>query len=110
VISRIAFSKAHLAALAKKGLRLSIGCAAACGGSLKVRVPAATAKRLKLGKGALTLASGRFSAAAGKTATVHLKVPKGVAAKVRKLKSLKVAVTVAPSGSPARTAQLTLRR
>jgi hypothetical protein len=110
VVSRIAFTGAHLAAVAKKGLGLSMRCATACNGRVKVAVAAATAKRLHLAKGALTLASGPFSAAAGKTATVHLKLSRQLAAKVRKLKSLAVTVTVTPSGAAKTVAHLTLHR
>ena len=49
--------------------------------------------------GALTLTHGRFSATAGKTATVHLKLSRKLAGKVHKLKSLAVIVTVTPSGA-----------
>ncbi len=65
---------------------------------------------MHLGKGAVTLSSGRFSAAAGKTATVHLKLPARLAAKVRKLKSLAVTVTVMPAGAAATVAHLRLHR
>ena len=99
-----------LAAVAKKGLGLSMRCATACKGHVKVEVAAATAKRLHLAKGALTLTSGRFSAAAGKTATVHLKLSRQLAGKVRKLKSLAVTVTVTPSGAAKTVAHLTLHR
>ena len=110
VVSRIAFTSAHLAAVTKKGLWLSMRCATACKGRVKVEVAAATAKRLHLAKGALMLTSGRFSAAAGKTATVHLKLSRALAGKVRKLKSLAVTVTVMPSGAAKTVAHLTLHR
>jgi hypothetical protein len=110
VVSRIAFTRAHLAAVATKGLGLSMRCATACKGRIKVEVAAATAKRLHLAKGALTLTSGRFSATAGKTATVHLKLSRRLARKVRKLKSLAVTVTVTPSGAAKEVAHLTLHR
>jgi hypothetical protein len=63
-----------------------------------------------LAKGALTLTRGRFSAAAGKTATVHLKLSRRLARKVRRLKSLAVTVTDTPSGAAKTVAQLTLHR
>ena len=110
VVSQIAFTSAHLAAVAKKGLRLSMRCATACQGDVRVQVAAATAKRLHLARGALTLARGRFSAAAGKAAAVHLKVSRRLARKVRRLKSLAVTVTVTPSGAPRAVAHLTLHR
>ncbi|MDX6728288.1 MAG: hypothetical protein QOK49_3093 [Baekduia sp.] len=110
VVSQIAFTSAHLAAVAKKGLGLSMRCATACKGNVKVQVAAATAKRLHLAKGALTLTSGRFSAAAGRTATVHLKLSRRLAGKVRRLRSLAVTVTVTPSGAAKTVAHLTLHR
>jgi hypothetical protein len=110
VVSRIAFKRAHLAAVAKRGLALSMRCATACKGKVKIEVAAATAKRLHLAKGALTLTSGRFSAAAGKTATVHLKVSRPLARKVRQLRSLAVTVTVTRSGAATTVAHLTLHR
>ena len=99
LVSRIAFTGAHLATAASKGLRLSMRCAKACHGTVKVTVAAATAKRLHLAKRALTLTSGHFSAAAGKTATVPMKLSRRLAGKIRKLKSLAVTVTVTPSGA-----------
>ena len=110
VVSRIAFTGAHLATAANKGLRLSMHCAKACHGNVKVTVAAATAKHLHIAKGALTLTSGHFSATAGKTATVHLKLSRRLAGKVRKLKSLAVTVTVTPSGAAKTVAHLTLHR
>lgn len=110
VVSRIAFTRTHLAAVAKKGLALAVRCATACTGKVKVAVAAASAKRLHLAKGALTLSSGRFSAGAGKTATVHLKVSRRLARKLRRLKSLAVTVTVTPSGAAGTVAHLTLHR
>jgi hypothetical protein len=108
VVSRIAFTGAHLATAANKGLRLSMRCAKACHGTVKVTVAAATAKRLHLAKGALTLTSGHFSAAAGKTATVPLKLSRRLAGKIRNLKSLAVTVTVTPSGAAKMVTHLTL--
>jgi hypothetical protein len=110
VVSRIAFTRGHLAAVAKKGLALSMRCATACKGRVAVDVAAATAKRLHLAKGALTLSSARFAAAAGRTATVHLKVSRRLAARVHRLKSLAVIVTVTPSGAARTVAHLTLHR
>ena len=107
-MSRIAFAGAHLATAAKKGLPLSMHCAEACHGTVNVTVAAATAKRLHLAKGALTVSSGHFSAAAGKTATVQLKLSRRLAGKLRKLKSLAVTVTVTPSGAPKTVTHLTL--
>jgi hypothetical protein len=108
VVSRIAFTSAHLAAVAKKGLRLSVRCATACTGRVTVSVTAATANRLHLAQ--RTLASGRFSAPAGRTATVHLKLSRRLAGKVRRLKSLPIAVTVTPSGAAQTVAHVTLHR
>ena len=85
-------------------------CATACNGNVKVEVPAATAKHLHLAKGTLRLTSGHFSATAGKTATVHLKLSHKLARKVRKLKSLAVTVTVTPAGAAKTVAHLTLHR
>jgi hypothetical protein len=110
VVSHIAFTSAHLAKAGKQGLRLSMHCATACHGNVKVTVAAATAKRLHLAKGALTLTHGRFSATAGKTATVHLKLSRKLAGKVHKLKSLAVIVTVTPSGAAKTVAHITLHR
>ena len=93
---------------ATKGLPLSMHCAKACHGTVKVTVAAATAKRLHIAKGALTLTSGHFSAAADKTATVQLKLSRRLAGKIRKLKSLAVTVTVTPSGAAKTVTQLTL--
>jgi hypothetical protein len=110
LVSRIAFSAAHLAAAAKKGLTLSMRCARACHGNVKVTVEAAVARRARLGKRALTLAHGKFAAGAGATTAVRLRVPRGLAAKVGRLKALPVIVRVQPSEGPAMVAHLTLRR
>ena len=107
-VSHIAFTRTHLATAASKGLTLSMRCATACHGNVKVEVPAATAKHLHLAKGTLKLAGGHFSATAGRTATVHLKLSHKLARKVRKLKSLAVAVTVTPAGAAKTVAHLTL--
>ncbi len=108
VVSQIAFSRAHLATAANKGLPLSMHCAKACHGTVKITIAAATAKRLHLAKSALTLTSGHFSAAAGQTATVPLKLSRRLAEKIRKLKSLAVTVTVTPSGATTTIIHLTL--
>lgn len=110
IVSHIAFTGGHLATAAKQGLRLSLRCARACHGHVKIAVAAATAKRLHLAKGALRLTSGQFSATAGKTATVHLKLSRKLAGKVRKLKSLAVTVTATPAGAAKTVAHLTLHR
>jgi hypothetical protein len=110
VVARIAFTRAHLAAVAKKGLALTVRCATACSGKVKVGVGAATATRLHLATGALTLGNGRFSAGAGQTATVHVKVSPRLARRLRRLKALAVTVTVAPSGAPTTVAHVTLHR
>ena len=109
-ISQIAFTSAHLASAGTRGLRLSMHCAAACSGRVNVALPASTAKRLHLATGAITLTSGRFSAAAGHQATVKLKLSRRLARKVRKLKSLPVIVTVTPAGGARAVVHLTLHR
>jgi hypothetical protein len=108
VISQIAFTHAHLASAANKGLPLSMHCAKACHGTVKVTIAAATAKRLHLANSALTLTSGHFSAAAGRTATIPLKLSRRLATKIRKLNSLAVTVTVTPSGATNTITHLTL--
>jgi len=88
---------AKLAAVAAKGLKVKVSCAAACSATGSLTADAATARKL----GTRKVASGSVKAAKAGTATVTLKVAKKVARKLKRLKSAKgtVKVTVRQGGT-----------
>ena len=93
----------------KKGVAFSAKCSAACSLAATLTVDAKTAKKLKLGKKAMTLAKATRQAPEGQ-GRFKFKV-KGKAAKVRSLKAtLKVVATSATGVKTTRSLKLTLRR
>jgi len=105
----ITIPAAKLAAVAAKGLKVKVSCAAACSATGSLTADAATARKL----GTRKVASGSVKAAKAGTATVTLKVAKNVARKLKRLKSAKgtVKVTVRQGGTTRSISRkLTLKR
>lgn len=92
----VTIAKAKLAAMAAKGLKVKVACAAACTVKGTITADKATARKL----GTRKLAKGSGKAASAGTATVKLKASKKVARKLRGLTSAKgtVKVTVKQAG------------
>jgi hypothetical protein len=82
------FASAKLAALAGKGLKVKVACAAACTASGTATADKATARKV----GAKKIGAGKGKASAAGTATVTIKAPKKVARKLKRLKSAKATV------------------
>jgi Ca2+-binding RTX toxin-like protein len=85
--------------------RTSIALALACPAGA-----APCAGKLTLKAGRTTVATGTYKIAAGKKRTARLKVSKKGRSLLRRHRSVKVKLTVAPSGGKATTKRLTLRR
>ena len=92
---RPAVTKAKLATLLKRGLRVKPGCEAACSATVTVTVSKATAKRLKLRSRTLGKAAGK-----GKTITVKLNAKARKA--LRHARSVKLTVTIGAKGTDGR--------
>jgi hypothetical protein len=88
-----------------KRFGVELSCSAACSGRLVASISAATARKLKLGRKALVVAS----AAVSGPGVVTLKLSKKVLARLKKAKSLKITVE-AQLGSATASRALTLRR
>jgi Ca2+-binding RTX toxin-like protein len=96
---------AKLAALASKGMKLKVACAAACTVSGTMTADKATARKL----GTKKVATGKGKASGAGTATVTLKPSRSVARKLKKLNAAKVTVKItASSGGAKQTASRTL--
>lgn len=95
-----------------KALAVTATVSQPCAATLKLVVSAAEARRAKLGRSAVTLASAVKAAPAG-TLRASLKVKKGYRSKLRRLKRLKTTVSIACTGSSGTpttgTVPLTLR-
>ena len=105
----ITVPKARLAAMASKGLKVKVACAAACTAKGTITADARTARKL----GTRKLAKGSGKAASAGTATVKLKASKKVARKLRRMKSAKgtVKITVVQGGKRSTySRKLTLKR
>jgi hypothetical protein len=105
----ITIGKAKLAAMASKGLKVKVACAAACTAKGTITADKATARKL----GTRKLAKGAGKAASAGTATVKLKASKSVARKLRRMKSAKgkVKITVKQAGKTSTISRkVTLKR
>lgn len=109
MFSGVGFAAAHLAAL-DQGITISFRCAPACRGVASITIPASAAHRLHLGQRTVNLARGRFSGQAGRLNRVHFAVSHSLAAKLGKLESLRVTVTLTAAGAVTSTSTLTLKR
>jgi hypothetical protein len=103
-------AKQKIKAVLAKGLALTAGCDEICAMKITVTIDAKTAKRLKLGKKAVTAGS----ATASKSGKVTVKLSRKVAAKLKKAKSVLLTVKVAAvdaAGNPqTKTLKVTLKR
>ena len=105
----ISVAKAKLAAIASKGLKISVPCASACTVKGSVTADKATARKL----GTKSVAKGSGKAAGAGSAKVTLKASKKVARKLKKISKAKVTikVTVKQGGATSTaTRTLTLKR
>jgi hypothetical protein len=104
---RMTVTKAKLATLLKRGLRVKPGCEAACTATVTVTVSKATARRLEL-------RSRTLGKAAGKGKTVTIKVSAKARKALRHARSVKLTVTVGAKSTDGRTGtaehNVTLRR
>jgi len=106
---KLTLGPAKLAALAGKGLKVKVSCAAACTAIGTATADKATARKL----GTKKVGSGKGKAAKAGTATLTIKASKKVARTLKKLRSAKVTikVTVKQGGSSKSVSRaLTLRR
>jgi hypothetical protein len=97
--------------VSKNRIAVKLSCpkgGAACRGKLTLR----TAAKVKLGskRTVVSLGSASYSVAAGRSSTLRVKLASKGRSLMRKHKSLRVRVSVTPSGGKATTKTLTLRR
>lgn len=104
---KVRATRTSLKNLAKRGLAIAVDCPAACTLKAKLTVSKAAARKLRL-RGR-TLATGKTSLKAAGTAKLRVKPSRKVAKRIRRQKSLAIAVTVTSSGKSART-KLTVKR
>ncbi len=101
-------------ATALKGLKIPFKAPSAGKLSLKATIDAKTAKKYKLGRKALTVASGKAAPSGAVESTVKLKFTKAAVKRLKKAKSLKLKIsgTWTPAGGSAQklSGSLTLRR
>jgi Ca2+-binding RTX toxin-like protein len=105
----LTIGSAKLAAVAGKGLKVKVPCAAACTATGTMTADKATARKL----GTKKVGKGKGTAAKAGTATVTIRVAKAVGRKLKRLKSAKVTVkvTVKQSGAASSASRtLTLKR
>ncbi|MBI5105604.1 MAG: hypothetical protein HZB46_11615 [Solirubrobacterales bacterium] len=99
-----------LRALAGKGGTVSVGCAKACKVRAALKVDAATAKRLGLGRRTLTLATGSATSTKGGSVAVRVRASGAAARALKKARSVKATLVVTLDGGASRTARVTLKR
>jgi hypothetical protein len=87
-------SAAKLAAVLKSGLPVQVGCAERCTVTIIATVDKATAKKLKLGK-ALEVGRATKQLAQGAPSSVNVKLSAKAKKAAKKLKTLKVKLTIA---------------
>ena len=95
----------------RKSIAVSLACpkgAPTCKGKLTLK----TASKVKIGsrRKVATVATASYAVSAGKTKKVVLKVSRDGRSLLKRVRSVKVRLTVAPSGVKATTKTLTLRR
>jgi hypothetical protein len=98
----------HLAKLAK-GVVVTITCPSACSGTVTLTLPASKARKLHLAR-VVTLSRASFRGAAGKHVRVTLKFKRAVQKRLKKLKSLAVALTIRPKSGKTVVRHLVLKR
>jgi hypothetical protein len=91
----------------KNRVSISLSCAAACSGKLTLK----TASKVRLGskRAVVTLGSASYKLAAGKKATVKLKLRSKGRSLMRKVTKVRVKLTVSPKSGKAVSKRLTLR-
>jgi hypothetical protein len=96
-----------LALAAGRALAVVASLSEPCSGTLKLAVSAAEARRVKLGRSKLTIASLAGDVPAG-TVRISLKVKKAYRSKLRRVKRLKTTLTIVCSGASGATARQTM--
>jgi hypothetical protein len=104
-----AFAPGSVAAVVARGLRGTVGCAAACTVRVSLVLDAATARRLKARGTATVLATKRVRAAAGAPVTVTLRPAKTLARRLARLRGGRVEVRVEDAATGARLATTAVR-
>ena len=97
--------------LGKGGLRFRVGCSQACTIKELIVIPAATAKRLHLGKHQIVLGSATVKFTRGGKRTVHLKLTNQGKQLIDQLHQVLVTIRITAkpiNGGPSRTASATL--
>jgi hypothetical protein len=92
------------------GARVTVPCAKACRATATLKVDAATARRLGLGRKAITLVTGRATTTKPGAVTITLKATGRVARALRRARSLTATLAVSLDGAPPRATKVTLRR
>ena len=105
-----AVAPASIATFRKRGVKVTLSCAAGGKGSARLQVSRATAKRLGLAR--RSLASRAVTCAAGETVAVRVKPSRAVrrALRVKRPASLEVTLRLSLPGGDAVRRKLTLRR
>jgi hypothetical protein len=100
----------RLAALTRGGAKVRVPCVKACRAVVSLKVDAATARRLGLGRKATVLATGRATTTTAKTVVVTLKARGRAAKALRRAKALTATLTVAVDGTAPQTLKVTLKK
>ena len=97
--------KAKLGDLLKKGLSTSVTCSEGCSVDAQLQVDAKTAKKLKLGKVATVIGSGKASSPSGGKVNVAVKLTAKAKKALKKAKSVKVKLIVGATDSAGNSAK-----
>jgi hypothetical protein len=100
----------RLAALLRAGVRVNVPCAKACRAVATLKVDAAAARRLGLGRKALVLATGRATTTRAGSVTVILKATGKAAKALRRAKQLAATLTVTIDGGAPQNVKVVLKK
>ncbi|HWI74463.1 MAG TPA: hypothetical protein VNT55_21060, partial [Baekduia sp.] len=100
----------RLGALTGRGAKATVACAAACRVGATLKVDAATAKRLGLGRRAVTLATGRGASTKAGTVTITLKASGKVARALKRARSVTATLAVTRDGGAPQAVKVSLKR
>jgi VCBS repeat-containing protein len=100
----------RLTALTRGGAKVAVPCAKACRATVALKVDAATARRLGLGRKAAVLATGRATTTKAGSVTVTLKARGRAAKALRRAKRLAATLAVTVDGGAPQTIKVSLKQ